>query len=303
MRRKKDDNNVKLFKQISQYGKNSGWRSSQVTSSVPYQATSPKPTGASGLIGSASGILDPPRKRPFIRPYNLSGLNYFNFGVQQLYEQRPQEKDKYDQTLENANDYAKYLARLMLNLRLRRGQTSTQGALLSHRFLTQYRTYQRLLYQYRSAGANRSARAMWYILKSMNRLKRLPDIPIPPPFDRPIPREPYYFRYYTARFRKRFLDDPPTPWAMNPQRPSRRWDDRFDYQGEGLTGYRWLLIRVQKISRTKIRKTFQRSDTGEIRYKVETNYKSLRRRQQFSNGPNRYRNQYGSSYYYRRHYY
>lgn len=94
-----------------------------------------QPKGRGGPLGYL-GIIDPPRNRPFIRPYNLQGLKYFQYGTQQIYKQQHQE-DKYDKQLLEAQDYSKYLARLMLNLRRQRG-FPTQ--LFSHAYRS-YNTY------------------------------------------------------------------------------------------------------------------------------------------------------------------
>lgn len=299
LRKKKDDDKHKLFKQISQYGKNSGWRSSQVTSSVPSQATSPRPTGAGGLIGSASGILDPPRKRPFIKPYNLSGLRYFQTALQQLKEPEYSRSDSYDSQLENAQHYSKYLARLMLNLRRRRGQNTFLGTQYYSHALSYQRKLQRMLYLYRSARANRSTRAMYWFINNMKQNpRRFPEIPWPDPF-KPTPPEPILYQQYTAKFRKRYLDDPPTPWPGSPSRPETRWTDRFDSPNyESLLGGRWILIKVVRISKTQIRKTFLHTKTKER--KTRTYYKPLGRRSQSSYYSHRFREQYAGRTRYRR---
>lgn len=286
-----------------------------ITKKLSYQ-TSPQPkfSGSGprvGLTGYA-GLLDPPRNRPFIKAYNLSGFNsglrYFRYSQQLLQEHKPQESDKYDDSLQNAQHYARYLARLMLNLRRQRGLSAFQVGLHGYRWLSHARQL------YRSYS---SFRTMQYLIRQgysfYNRKYRFDE-----PWQPGMPRPPGYTPAYTPPWNRTTIIPPrlqppweppylppvPTPPYRPPSRRTWRWrwprSPDFPDPPQTIRGGRWILIRIVQ-KKTFRKKIWLHTKTKEVRTTyVPTNRQSLRRRQQLVRRRYGYRNKYDTGYRYRR---
>lgn len=120
-----------------------GWKSSQIYINKPSTSISPR------WAGAHVGLLDPPRRRPFINAFNpYRGLRYYRFARQ---FQQYQQEEKYEKQRRDAEHYIRYLARLTLNARLRKRGANVQS-------LTRYALQGRGAYKGRQ-----SYRAMRYL--------------------------------------------------------------------------------------------------------------------------------------------
>lgn len=65
----------------------------------PYQTTKPSTRPGGGLLGNVAGILDPPRERPFIRPFSFNNpLNLFKYGLKQIPNEPVKPRSRYRST-------------------------------------------------------------------------------------------------------------------------------------------------------------------------------------------------------------
>lgn len=212
-----DDQTKAIFNQRAQ----AGWKSQIQINKPAGAATSPR------WGWGYQGLLDPPRRRPFIRAYNINRrLRYYRFARQ--YQQYKQE-DKYDKQRRDAEHYIKYLARLTLNGRLRRRganvQSLTQHALRGRGAYQRTRAYRRLAWGLRHPTGELNYNPLFQSYNERKTFFR----PIPHPWNYADPsfRSEAIFRdareararrdFYINQFQRlgRFLPEPQKPPYVN----------------------------------------------------------------------------------------
>lgn len=247
-----------------------GWKSTTLSSYRPQSSTTQGVRPGGGILGYAS-ILDPPRNRPFIRPYDLANINsqlrYFRYAQQlQKYDdsQAPQESDKYDQILRNAKHYEVYLARLMLNLRRQRGISYSQGlryARMAQSLFRQGKSINFVNFALQAFLRKETGELVYNpLFQSYNERKTwFGRYPHPWNYTDPTFREERIFRDKREdRARRDFyiIQGRRLDWLP------RLWPDSSSGQ-TSIRGGRWILIKVVRITKTKIRKTFLHTKTKE----------------------------------------